>query len=89
MSERAAKTFYVYHLAPTSQEPRWHYGYYSTTLPAQELPDIRKHKPQWIFNEETKIYTTIDPKQYWVKQSRAKRFAERVSTRLKALLEKI
>lgn len=85
----SAKTFYVYHLAPTFKNPSWHYGYFATTLPVQELPDIRNHKPQWIFNEEAKTYTTVDPKQYWMQQSRARRFKERVGTRLKAMLEKI
>lgn len=84
-----AKTYYVYHLAPTASKPTWHYGYFLTTLPVQELPDIRYHKPQWVFNEETKTYTTVDPKQYWLQQSRARRFTERVTTRLKAMLEKI
>lgn len=56
----ASNMYYVYHHEPTPDHTYYHYAYYGTWIPAQDLPDPRKMLPKWMYNAETKTYSIVD-----------------------------
>lgn len=52
--------YYVYHHEPTPDHTYYHYAYYGTWIPVQNLPDPQKMQPKWMYNAETKTYGIVD-----------------------------
>lgn len=62
---RFTMKYFVYYLAPTTEIPDWHYGYYSMELSTEELPDIRDFQPKWIYDDGDKSYIEIQGTHLW------------------------
>lgn len=56
----ASNLYYVYHHEPTPDHQFYHYAYYGTWIPIQDLPDPNKTQPKWIYNAEARTYQIID-----------------------------
>lgn len=63
----ASNQYYVYHHGPTSDHQYYHYAYYGTWIPIQDLPDPNKSHPRWIYNAETKTYRIVDHRLFGLK----------------------
>lgn len=56
-------SYFVYHLPPDATHPFWHYAYFAMDSLMKDLPDVRLHKPLWIYYAHLGEYRVVHPGQ--------------------------
>jgi hypothetical protein len=51
--------YYVYRCAPSAEHPVMHWKYFPTTISKDQLLDIRKARPMYMWHSKTGRYTVI------------------------------
>lgn len=56
-------SYFVFYLPPDVYHSTWHYAYFPTDSRIKDMPDIREYIPEYIYNADTQIFTTINQDQ--------------------------